>query len=34
MAFGSAATSIDSNSTPWDERNSFAILQGPQLGVE
>jgi hypothetical protein len=24
---------MSSNATPWDERNSFAALQGPQVGL-
>jgi hypothetical protein len=30
----SAATFTSRNATPWDERNSFVALQGPQVGLE
>src|SRR6185369_16202601 len=32
-ASASARTLMSSNDTPWDERNSFAALQGPQVGL-
>jgi hypothetical protein len=32
-ASASARTLMSSNGTPWDERNSFAALQGPQVGL-
>ena len=32
-ASASAATLMSSNAIPWDERNSFVALHGPQVGL-